>query len=256
MTSIWEDPDRSLAKAGVFIRHAASSGADIICFPEQFATGWDPKARSFLEETNGHIISSLQDFARDAGITVIGSIRENFHPSPRNTAVVIGNDGTVLTSYAKIHLFSPSGEEGAFTPGTELGIFDLGSFRCGIAICYDLRFPEIFSAYAARGTHAVFLPAAWPESRIRLWEIFIAARAAENQMYIVGVNTTGKNPVEIYSGASMTADPQGTIISRAGDAEQLLFCDLDLSLVNTTRSALPVGKDRKNALYSNLIHMP
>jgi predicted amidohydrolase len=254
MASIWEDPDKSLAKAGVFIRHAAASGADIICFPEQFATGWNPNARSYTEETDGRIISALRDYGRDAGIAIIGSIRQTFHPSPRNTAVVIANDGTVLTSYAKIHLFSPAGEDNSFTPGSELGIFDLGSFRCGIAICYDLRFPELFSAYAARGTHAVVLPAAWPASRIRLWELFITARAAENQMYIVGVNTTGANPVDTYNGASITADPHGTIISRAGDAEQLVFCDLDPALVDAARSAMPVGKDRKNTLYRDLMH--
>jgi predicted amidohydrolase len=99
---------------------------------------------------------------------------------------------------------------------------------------------------------AVFVPAAWPQIRIRHWELFIQARALENQMYIIGVNTTGQTPVESYSGTSITADPQGMIISRANEAEQLLFCDLDPSVVEEARRSLPVAKDRKDQVYENL----
>jgi predicted amidohydrolase len=72
-------------------------------------------------------------------------------------------------------------------------------------------------------------------------------------MYVLGVNTTGKTPVDLYSGASMTADPHGTIISRAHEAEQLLFSDIDPGEVERTKSAFPVEKDRKNALYHSLL---
>jgi predicted amidohydrolase len=252
MTSAWEDPDKSLKKAEILIRHAAASGADIICFPEQFATGWDPVSPAHIEDPDGRIVTALGNAAHEAGICILGSIRERSYPCPRNTAVVAGTDGIILSSYAKIHLFTPAGEDKAFSPGTDLGIFMLGSLKCGMAICYDLRFPELFSAYAARGVQAVFVPSAWPASRIRHWELFIAARAAENQMYVIGVNTTGKTPVDTYCGASMTADPTGTIISRAGDAEQLLFADIDPAVVDAARSSFPVGKDRRDALYRDL----
>ena len=252
MTSVWENPEQSLSKAETFIRHAAASSADIICFPEQFATGWDPGSTLNAMDMGNGTIPYLQKTAEDAGIAVIGSIRERVPAGLRNTAVVIGKDGTILASYAKIHLFSPAGEDARFIPGTELGTFTIGSLSCGIAICYDLRFPELFSAYAAKGVHAVFIPSAWPASRLRHWELFIRARAAENQMYVIGVNTTGNNPADTYAGASMTADPHGTIISRAGDSEQLLFSDLDLSDVSGTRNSFPVSRDRKIQLYRTL----
>jgi omega-amidase len=252
LTSVWEDPEKTLIKAEGFVRHAAASGADIICFPEQFATGWDPASQENLEDMNGGIVHGLMKAAREAGICILGSFRETSLPCPRNTAVVIGRDGSILSSYAKIHLFSPAGENKAFISGTELGIFKLGSLKCGIAICYDLRFPELFSAYAVRGVQAVFVPAAWPAKRIRHWELFITARAAENQMYVVGVNTTGITPVDTYSGASMTADPHGAIITRAGNAEQLVFADLDPAVIDAARSTLPVHKDRRDALYRDL----
>jgi omega-amidase len=252
VASIWEEPAKTLEKAGILIRHAASSGAAIICFPEQFATGWDPESGKNLQDTSGLIVSSLREYARTHQIAVIGSFRSQGDPLPENTAVVIDKDGRILTTYSKIHLFSPGNEQVGFSPGSELGIFTLGPFTCGIAICYDLRFPDLFRIYAQKGVQVVFVPAAWPQKRINHWELFITARAAENQMYVAGVNTTGVTPVDTYAGSSMTADPHGTIISRANDAEQLVFADLDPALVETARRSFPVDLDRKDALYKAL----
>ncbi|MGA2914120.1 MAG: nitrilase-related carbon-nitrogen hydrolase [Methanoregula sp.] len=252
-TSTWEDPEKTLARAEIFVRHAAGCGAKLICFPEQFATGWDPQSHKNIQTFDGSIITALQGYAKEYTIAILGSFRERSSSFPKNTAIAIGNDGGILASYAKIHLFSPSHEENMFISGTELGIFSLGSLICGIAICYDLRFPALFRVYAHKGVQAVFVPSAWPQSRIRFWELFVTARAAENQMYVVGVNTTGKTPVDTYSGASITADPQGVIISRANEAEQLLFSDIDPDDVERTRNAFPVGKDCKDELCHTLL---
>jgi predicted amidohydrolase len=253
ITGTWEDPAQTLERAGYFIRHASSSGADLICFPEQFSTGWDPKSTKNLEEIDGSIVSSLKELARDNNIAILGSFRQEGAHLPKNTAFVVGNDGHILSTYAKIHLFGPAGEDERFLPGTDLGIFSLGPLTCGIAICYDLRFPELFQIYAKRGAQVIFVPAAWPEKRILHWELFIRTRAAENQVYIVGVNTTGITPVDYYSGDSMIADPHGTIIQRATEAEQLLFVDLDPAVVETARRSFPVEKDRKDGLYRTLL---
>jgi omega-amidase len=251
--SSWEDPEKTLARAEVFVRHAAGCGTQLVCFPEQFATGWDPGSPNNIQTIDGIIVSALREYAKEYTIAILGSFRERSSPFPKNTALAIGNDGRILTSYSKIHLFSPSHEENMFRPGTELGIFSLGSLTCGIAICYDLRFPALFRVYAHKGVQAVFVPSAWPQSRIRYWELFIAARAAENQMYVMGVNTTGKTPVDTYPGVSITADPHGVIISRANEAEQLLFSDIDPGDVERTRKAFPVGKDCRDDLYHALL---
>ena len=190
--------------------------------------------------------------AKDNAICILGSFRERSDPLPKNTVVAIGKDGTVLGTYAKIHLFSPEGEDERFAPGSELGFFTIGSTLCGIAICYDLRFPDLFRIYAQKGVKAVFVPAAWPDARIRQWKLFIQARALENQFFVTGINTTGITPLGSYTGTSMTADSQGTIICRANDAEQLLFCDLDPSTVDETRILLPVSRDRKDHIYDRL----
>ncbi|MDO8872943.1 MAG: nitrilase-related carbon-nitrogen hydrolase [Methanoregula sp.] len=253
LSGFWEDPEKTLEKAEGFIAHAARCGAHLICFPEQFATGWDPLSGKNVQDITGSIITRLQNCAKENRIAVIGALREAASQNPRNTSVTIGNDGSILSRYSKIHLFSPAKENEHFIPGTDPDIFPLGPLTCGLAICYDLRFPALFRIYAQRGAQAVFVPAAWPVSRIRHWELFIRARAAENQMYVIGVNTTGTTPVDRYSGSSMAADPHGTIISRANEAEQLLFVELDPAEVAAVRSALPVENDRKDALYHSLL---
>ena len=252
IASIWEEPEKTLEKAGVFIRHAAASGADLICFPEQFATGWDPQPWKNIQDIHGSIVSSLQEYAKEYGIGILGSFRQAHDPLPKNTAVAIGRDGRILSTYAKMHLFSSGHEDEGNSPGTGLGIFTLDTMTCGIAICYDLRFPDLFRLYAQKSVQVVFVPSAWPHIRTRHWDLFIQARALENQMYVIGVNTTGQTPIELYSGDSMTADPLGIIISRANDAEQLIFTDLDPAIVDTARRQFPVDKDRKDALYRAL----
>ncbi len=253
ISSFWEEPEKNLEKADMFIAHAARCGAQLICFPEQFATGWDPLSGKNVQDLTGSIITRLQTSAKANRIAVIGSLREAASPHPKNSAVTIGNDGRIISTYSKIHLFSPAKEDENFIPGINLGIFSLGPLTCGLAICYDLRFPALFRVYAQRGVQVVFVPAAWPASRIRHWELFIQARAAENQMYVIGVNTTGTTPVDRYSGSSLAVDPHGTIISHANEAEQLLFMDLDPTEIDAARSALPIENDRKDALYHSLL---
>lgn len=253
IASVWDDPGKTLEKVRPLIHDAAQAGADLICFPEQFATGWDPSSQTHIEDLSGTIASTLREYAQEYSLAIIGSFRQRAIPFPHNTTIAIGSDGTILATYAKMHLFTPAHEDQSYTPGMDLGLFSLKGVRCGLAICYDLRFPSLFGIYAKKGVHAVFVPAAWPKNRIRHWEIFISARAAENQMYVLGCNTTGINPVDHYAGDSITADPQGSIISRAGDRETLIYTDIDPKVVERIRHDFPVGNDRKDDLYQLLL---
>ncbi len=97
----WEDPEKSLRKVECFIDHAAQCRADIICFPEQFATGWDPGSGENTQELTGLIISTLKSLARKNSIAILGSFREASHHNPKNTVVAIGNDGKVLAKVLK-----------------------------------------------------------------------------------------------------------------------------------------------------------
>lgn len=249
---IWESPKQSLDTAEKILCEAVAAGAELVAFPEQFAAGWDPASAQNIETPDGPTVTGLRDLARKYRVALIGSFRESFAPRPRNTAVAIGKDGSILAVYSKIHLFSPGGEDTHYTAGTSLATFTLKEIRFGLAICYDLRFPDLFGLYREHDVHAVIVPAAWPKNRLRHWELFIQSRAAENQCYIAGVNTTGKNPVDCYAGNSVTADPKGTIIARAGEGRELLFYDIDPEVVEQTRRSFPVYTDRKTPLYSRI----
>jgi len=253
IVGVWESPEQTLENAEQVFYDAARAGAALVAFPEQFATGWDPASNKNCEELTGATVTGLRRLAEKYSIAVVGSFREAFTPKPRNTSIAIGSNGEILTTYSKIHLFTPGYENTAFTPGTGLATFTDGEINFGLAICYDLRFPEIFRLYRRKGVHAVIVPAAWPESRLRYWELFIQSRAAENQMYIAGVNTTGTNPVDRYAGASMTADPNGNIIARAGKGNELLYYEINPLVAEAARHDFPVENDRNDMLYASLM---
>ncbi|HON81054.1 MAG TPA: nitrilase-related carbon-nitrogen hydrolase [Methanoregulaceae archaeon] len=250
MRSVWEDPAATLAKAEPFVHSAARQGGLLACFPEQFATGWDPESLLHIQDRTGPIVSSLKELARDAGIAILGSFREASNQGPHNVCIVVDNDGEELASYAKSHLFSPAREGVSYVPGTWPGTFTLDGMLCGIAICYDLRFSGLFSAYARKNVQAMIVPAAWPASRIGHWELLIRARAVEYQMYVVGVNTIGTTPVDSYNGHSIAADPLGTIIAEAGSAEIAFPVSLDRDYVERVREEFPVAGDQNPQLYS------
>jgi len=250
--SCWEEPEKTLKKIEPFIMCAASQGAGIIAFPEQFATGWDPCSERYIQDSSGMVVSALKKYAQEYSIAILGSFRQYHQPLPKNTTVAIGGDGSILALYAKMHPFTFAHEERCYAAGNTLAVFEVEGMKCGIAVCYDLRFASLFHLYAAKGVHGVFVPSAWPASRIRHWELFIRARAAENQMYVIGINTVGETPVDEYAGASMTADPQGSIIARAGSGEESIISDLDPKTVDEARQRFPVHRDHRTDLYHQL----
>lgn len=123
------------------------------------------------------------------------------------------------------------GEDASFLPGDTLGIFRLGNVRFGIAICYDLRFADLFGAYARAGCAAVIVPAAWPCARLKHWDLFLHARALENQMYVMGINPAKDSAGGgEYCGGTTIVDPQGgeTVVRAEGAGCSLVCADIDL----------------------------
>ncbi|WP_319580012.1 carbon-nitrogen hydrolase family protein [uncultured Methanospirillum sp.] len=249
----WQNPNCTLSSIKNRIAEAMECDASFISFPEQVITGWDPlDGKNFVQTEEDEIISVLKEYARDFGIGLLGSYREMHHPCPRNTAIAIGPDGHLIARYSKMHLFSPEHENQAYTPGEEIALFSYDGCRCGIAICYDLRFADLFRLYRDGGADLMLVPSAWPASRMRHFELFITARAAEFQMYIAGINTVGETPVDRYAGGSLVAGPDGTVLSRGSEVEELLFTEISPDHVVEVRDGFSVHHDRRNKLYQNL----
>jgi omega-amidase len=253
MAGAWEDPVATLQGAEKYVQRAAEAGAGLLCFPEQFATGWHPRDPVLSETPGGPVNRELARLAAKYALPLLGSFVEVTTTHPRNTCVVFDQAGNTVVTYAKIHLFSPSGEDKNYTPGDMLAIFTLGGVRFGIAICYDLRFPPLFHLYALQGIDCIIVPAAWPCPRIRQWELLVATRALENQCYVAGVNRTGTTPIEKYCGHSLITSPTGTVISKAGETDTLLCGEIDTEQVQKVREAFPVLKEYRTDLYSRLM---
>jgi predicted amidohydrolase len=183
------------------------------------------------------LTQALRAVARRHALGLVCSIRESARDGARNTALAIDAGGAIGAVYAKQHLFVPGGEEGCFTPGPGPALFDCGGFRFGLAICYDLRFPEVFAAYRALGADGVLVPAAWPCARLRHWRLFLRARALDNRLYVAGASyAEGATPVEAYCGGSLAADPEGEVVVEAGEEPGLLLADLEPGAIASARA--------------------
>jgi len=249
LASVIDDPDASLQKADDAVSEAVCRGADLIVFPEQFATGWDPGSIRHAEGDDGPIISGWRRIAEEYGAWIAGSHREVSDGGVRNTTLLIDPDGTLKGRYAKIHLFTPGGEGEQYTAGDTFVICDVAGIRVGCAICYDLRFPELFRRYADRGAECMIVPAAWPCSRLDHFHLFARARAVENQFYLAAVCATGRTPVDTYCGGSCIVDPTGEVISRAGDGEALISAPISSDQIQQVREAFPMQRDLRRDIY-------
>jgi predicted amidohydrolase len=239
-----ETPDARRERVAGLVRGQA--GADLVVLPELWPQGgfaydrWEEQA----EPTAGPSLQALSAAAADLGAMVhMGSFVERDETGRMfNTSVLLGADGGVLAAYRKIHLFGfGEGEPKLMTPGTEIVVHD----GLGIATCYDLRFPELFRALLDAGALALVMASAWPAKRIAHWRLLCQARAVENQMYVVACNTAGTHAGVPMGGNSMVVDPWGVVLAEAGDAEEVLTVDIDLSSVPATRSSFPVLADRR-----------
>ncbi|MDT8357213.1 MAG: nitrilase-related carbon-nitrogen hydrolase [Methanomicrobiaceae archaeon] len=256
MAAVWEEPEKTLEIAAVYVEEASSAGASLIVFPEQFTTGWDPKATTWIQDLSGSITKGVAALARKNHIAVLGSVREAHDPLPRNTSFVVDAKGSILAQYSKIHLFSPEGENQAFSGGNEPALFEIDGLSFGIAICYDLRFAELFSVYASMGALCVLVPSAWPCRRIDHFHLLIRARALEHQNYVAGISGTGDTPIEAYCGQSLIAGPSGETVVLGPENESLITGTLEPERVQDAQRRIPTHSDRRDDLYVSFRKRP
>jgi predicted amidohydrolase len=166
----------------------------------------------------------------------------------RNDAVVYAPDGALVTRYAKLHPFSFSGETNHYQAGDEIELIDIGEFRVAPFVCYDLRFPEAFRRAVRAGAEVLVVIANWPAAREAHWLALLAARAIENQAYVVGLNRVGSDPHLSYSGKSLILGPRGETLVAAGTAEQLLVAEIEKAPLEEYRCQFPALADMRDDL--------
>lgn len=249
------DIERNLTRLEKVI--AGVSVCDLIALPEVFALrGTDGNYRAHAQPTTGAIVKWLGDIARSRRVWMLaGSIIERTRGGIHNTCVLLDRNGRLRAKYRKIHLFEARLDTGQIV--CERNIYEAGDrpvmaevegWICGLAICYDLRFPELFRHYAGKGAHLFFVPSNFTQRTGRdHWETLLRARAIENQAFVVAPNQCGVNPktgVASY-GNSMVVGPWGEIICRAGGKECVLNVTLNPDDLRKTRARIPVLSHRR-----------
>ena len=170
--------------------------------------------------------------------------------------MLLGPQGQILASYRKMHLFdvelpgaAPHRESGCTQPGGEVVTAPLPGtpLVAGLAVCYDLRFPELFRALVSRGANLIFLPAAFTSRTGRdHWEVLLRARAIENFSYVVAPAQYGQHsPGRRSYGRSMIVDPWGLILAQAPDGEGVIYARLDLERLERLRREMPCLEHRR-----------
>jgi predicted amidohydrolase len=247
MDLAWEDVLENHRRAARLLEQAAAGRARLVLLPEMFSTGFSLDSRRIAQPPGGPSESFLREQAARLGLWILASVPESGEPSPRNMALLVSPDGSVVR-YAKIHPFSYAGEDRVYTAGDRVVTAEIDGVRVTPFVCYDLRFPEPFRT-AAADTDLFAVVANWPDQRREHWRALLRARAIENQAYVVGVNRAGDGNGLHYAGDSAAIAPLGETIVEADEREQVLFCDVDPDVVMKLRTRFPALEDRRPEAY-------
>ena len=243
-------PQVNLAKAQELTAEARRRGSDVVLFPELWSTGYDlEKAEQYATGLDEGLFAELAALARENAIHICGSLLSLQDGRYHNTAPLFSPAGERLGHYSKIPLFRLMDDDKYLAAGQAAPVFDLPWGKSAIAICYDLRFPELFRRYALAGASIIFLPAEWPYPRLQHWRTLLQARAIENQLFIAACNRVGESKGERFFGHSAIYDPWGRLVVEAGDGEVLLTASVDMALAEEVRQVIPVFADRRPELY-------
>lgn len=244
--------DENFSHAEELIRRAMKEKADVLVLPETWNTGFFPKENlvKLCCKDGNRVKSYIGGLAKQYQVNIVaGSVPNMRDGKIYNTSFVFNRNGDCIASYDKTHLFTPMEEDKYFTYGDHLCNFVLDETRCGIIICYDLRFPELIRKLALQGLDMLFVVSQWPKKRIFHLRTLTTARAIENQMFVVCCNSCGTADETIYGGNSAVIDPLGTTLSCAGEEETILLAECNLQILTQIRKKMPVFSDRRPELY-------
>ena len=254
------DQSQTMEKAAAMVRSAAEQGAQIVVLPEMFST---PYASAYFQEAlaQGHeaLTEAMSGWARDNGVLLVGgSVPEREDGKLYNTSFVFDRDGRQIARHRKVHLFEVDlpgmrfSERRHFTEGREITTFPTPWGSMGVAVCFDLRFPELFRAMANRGARVVFLPAQFNMvTGPAHWEVSLRSRALDNEYFVAACSAARYEGFSYECwGHSLVADPYGKVLCEADETEQLLLCDLDLGRIDEVRAQLPTFLHLRRELYA------
>lgn len=257
------DPAANLQLVREYTRRAADAGAALVVFPEATMCRFGVPLAPVAEPIDGPWADGVRGIATEAGITVIAGM---FTPAGdgrvTNTLIVAGpgSPNRPDTHYDKIHLYDAFGftESRTVAPGHQPVVVDVDEVRVGLSVCYDIRFPALYTELAERGAQLIVVCASWGSGpgKLEQWTLLARARALDSMSYVaaVGQADPGDTLTNAVSGAgaptgvggSLVASPLGEVLATAGANPQLVVADIDVDRVAAARETIAVLRNRSD----------
>ncbi len=252
MSSVIGDVDANIEKVKQIISNELMSDTDVLVLPEVWTVGWSCShfQESAQDLKDSSVISFLSDIAKNHNINIIGGSfitkdREKFY----NTCPVLDRLGNLVAIYNKNHLYSYYGcDEGKYiTVGEDLKMVNLDGVNYGLSICYDIRFPEVYRAYAKAGADVLVNCAAWGAKKPVPWEMMTKSRAIENQCFMAALTQSGYIENGEYNlGESRVIDYNGNELVSIMSGEGIASSVIDIDSMYEFRAKAPILNDIKD----------
>jgi len=247
----WENKLENINSCETYIRKASNVKSELIIFPEMTLTGFTMNIEKIGEiEKDSYTVNKFRELSIKYNIAIIFGVVIKYKTKAENRLFFLNNNGKVLETYSKIHSFSFAKEDKFYYAGNQIKSTLYKRHRIGLTICYDLRFPEIYSALSSNCDIIVNI-ANWPAERKSHWETLIRARAIENQIFIIGVNRSGIDDMQRYDESSLIVNANGDELDAEIDKSMKTIV-LDKSWTRDYKKKFNTTKDRRDSLYSKI----
>lgn len=265
------DKNTNINGARKAIEEAADKGAQLICLPECWNCPYGnkffgeyaetvPSAGEAADSSASPSSAMLAEVAKSKGVFICGgSMPERQGDKIYNAGVAIGSDGAVLAKYRKIHLFDIDipgkmtfKESDTLTPGDSPTVFDTPWGKMGVAICYDMRFPELSMLMRAQGAKVLLFPGAFNTTTgPKHYELLARGRAVDNQCFVVACSPARLKDFEYQAwGHSTAVDPWGKVLATCEENPTTVFTEFDMAEVETFRTNVPISKQKRPDIYT------
>jgi len=242
---------RNQARVEQALARVAKQDVQLAVLPEMWSAGYDYKRLAAHAAETPRVIEALCRQAQALQMVVVGSLPELDKDKIYNTAYIIDR-GELVARYRKLHMFSTMGEDRFLSPGDRSLVVSTSVGRLGVAICYDLRFPELFRKMALEGAEVICLPAEWPKPRQEHWRTLLRARAMENQLFVVAANCCGIQGKLDFFGMSLLLSARGEVLAEGGETDTELVATFDYQELVDYRSQIRCYHDRRPEVYGKL----
>ena len=255
--------NEALDAASDAVARAAAMRADMVCLPEMFITHYDNQSmkRDAVEE-GGYELTRLAEMADRYNIYLqAGTVPEDAGGKIYNTAYLFDRNGAQIAKHRKMHLFDVDikggqsfRESDTLSPGNEITVAATEFGRIGIAVCYDMRFPELFRLMALKGARLVLVPASFNTvTGPAHWDICFRSMGMYNQFFIAGTSSAFTEDSSYHSyGHTMICDPWGSVLGQLDENPGVLMTDIDLDRTADIRNQLPILKNRRTDIYDTI----